>query len=176
MVFTVALIGHSQTPRINSYGDVRVSIFKPSPGLIDKVYNSEFSPRLFNTSWDVVIIFLGGNDLCRNTPDEVVAKLLRLVDRLTGRRLYVTLVEPRIYNAEREARHNITTEEYNIRARVTSTKLTRRAATLETFRTINICPSYHNNSYDGVHFDDFAKQSLIRRYIRAIALARSELN
>ena len=164
----VLIVGHSQTPRINSYGDVNITCIKRPSACIEDL---EGIDRLYD-QWDIVILFIGGNDLCFNEPRTVADDIINLVGNLNcSMKVYVTLVETRWYDEERARKYNITTEEYNDRARACSNLLTRHARRTKQFRTIRCPPSYNNNSPEGIHFDEVAKASLFSKYKNAIPRA-----
>ena len=168
----VLIIGHSNTPKVYSYDDVNITFVKKGGAVISDLYHHDLWPLVFGETWDIVIIFLGGNDLCFMEPNEVVSSLMEVVDQLKcTKQVYLTLIETRVYSEEKSIKYNITTEEYNHKAKNCSRMLSRQAQRTNKFRTINCCPSYHYNSPEGIHFGEEAKISLISKYLNAIQYA-----
>lgn len=167
MVYRVAVIGHSNVPKVYSFDDVEITFIKERGAEIKHVYD-KLAPRILHRSWDVVIVFLGGNDLCHRTADQVAADLIRLAHDLDAHKVVITSIEPRTYSPAKQILYGITNEEYKARATAINGKLKTKARCTKDFRIINCCPRYNYNSPDGIHFNQVAKRSLVTKYIAAI--------
>ena len=148
MSINVAIVGHSQTPRIRSYNNVNIQVFKQPGAKIDDVYDvrSELN-RVLHSNWDIVFVFLGGNDICKKPSSVVVDDLISLKHQLSSHHVYITAIEPRFYTSAQETRYRITTHHYNSKARTANTRL-KRFARRYNYRNIKICPAYLYGTHD----------------------------
>ena len=168
MVLNVAIVGHSQTPRMYSYQNVNIHIFKGRGAKIDDVYQSGSKlNRVLQYSWDIVFLFIGGNDICDKPPSVVVEELIALRHQIHSRYVYITAIEPRYYTLAKEIQYRITTKEYNTRAKIANNRL-KRFAERNYYRNILICPEYLYGSPDGVHLGEIGNNSLIIKYKKVI--------
>ena len=58
----VAIVGHSQVPREISIPNVETRVFR-KPGARIQHFHSELLPEVLDFSPDIIVIFLGGNDI-----------------------------------------------------------------------------------------------------------------
>ena len=162
----VAIVGHSQIPYINSYDDVEISTFKLKGALCSDFFDYPLNECL-QQEYDVVIIFLGGNDIGTSQPAEIVDALLNIVRELSNvNQVYLTQIEHRTYPLG----HKYYVEEntYRKKAKAVNRKLVKKAPS-EGYRTLNISSQdYNDNSWDGIHFHTVARNELIKKFKRAI--------
>ena len=163
----VAFVGHSNLPRIPNWDGVQVELFKEGgAGLIDIVeQNSKFRRELFTTHWQIIVLFLGGNDLnsCRNV-DEVYARFMRAYQALHFDWLVVTEIEPRVYNRQLAARFRINTERYETLRKVVNKRVKRHAKRTRNINFIHIPPKYMLGSVDGIHLSTEGAAYLVQKY------------
>ena len=97
--FQVALLGHSQMPSSLHcpIPQVNIDVYRRGGAKIDNVYVPPLN-GVFNRPYDLIIVFLGGNDLSNHPPSEVKHKLLELLQLLLDhhtRKLCFCLLEER---------------------------------------------------------------------------------
>ena len=171
----VAIVGHSQVPDIESYANVEVSVFRRGGASIHHAYEPPLSDSL-DEHFDIVILFLGGNDIGTKTPHQIVEELLELVDSYdSAKQVVVTQIEHRVYPAGH--RYYIAEDDYRRQANRVNKSLVQKAKQTKAFRTINISGTWYNdNSPDGIHFHYITVQHLIARYRDAIEHACERYN
>ena len=174
MVVRVAIVGHSQLPVIADYEDIKITRYFRPGAKLDYIDDRECA-SLLRRSWDIVIIFLGGNDICQTNPNLVADRALAIVRRLNAHEVFLVNAETRVYYPARAAQFEITTEEYQIRANAYNQRLKRLARSTKVFRSVHLPPGYSANSGDGIHFNTRGKLALIAKFKRTIANAKARL-
>ena len=173
---SVAVIGHSNLPKFASWSNnIQLETFKVKGAkLIDLIQRKNFPETSYTTSWDYVILFMGGNDIakCRDI-DTLFRRFLTAKELFPCERFILTDIEPRVYTPEKAARYRIRTEQYTAVAKVVNKKLKRYASREKPIvQMVHIPPSYTINSHDGIHLTASGTQKLIGRY-KAIIDAHS---
>ena len=166
----VAIVGHSQVPYIDSYDNVEINLFRRGGARIHHAYEPPLSDSL-DEHFDVVILFLGGNDIGTKTPNQIVNELVELAGKYdSASQVLVTQIEHRVYPPGH--RYYISEQDYRKQANRINKSLVKKAGQTEAFRTINISsPWYNDNSPDGIHFHYISADSLVARYCDAIKRA-----
>ena len=173
-MINVAVVGHSQTPTIDSYDDVNIDTFMRGGAIISHAYMHPLN-ECFNRQYDIVIIFLGGNDIGHRPVQTIGDELIELANAFEGvRHVYVTQIEQRTYPVGH--RHFVPYDDYRKQKNAINRRLVNYAKNNKSFRTINCSsPNYTDNSYDGIHFNVVGKESIVHKYINAIEKARREM-
>ena len=172
---SVEVIGHSNLPKIASWGNFHVETFKVKGArLIELIQEEKFPKRLYTNSWDYVILFLGGNNIAKCRDVRILYLRFLTVRRLFPcERLILTDIEPRVYTEEKARLYRIDTRQYKIVANVVNQKLKRFAKSQKPkVQMVHIPPEYMVESHDGIHLSVRGTQELIRRY-KAIINAHS---
>ena len=171
MVFTTIVVGHSQVPQhIQGDEHFRYIILRRPGGILQNL-NSRPLNQVYSTPADLIVFFLGGNDIAlfKNHPITLASRirdhLLRLKD--LAREVAFVSIESRIYPTGN--RFNLTTREYTtVQTRVNNNL--RRFCRNHHIRYINARNQVfvNNISHDGTHFNITATNYLISK-IRNVA-------
>ena len=81
MNIRVAVLGHSQVPlNFKFYKDIDVTIFQ-KPGALLKDIDTYPLKEIWQHEFDIIIVYLGGNDAVSNTTQYITSKLIEIVER-----------------------------------------------------------------------------------------------
>ena len=170
MVVKVAIVGHSLVPRefVCDTPGVEVLVFrKPGATWVD-LNVREFS-GFWGQNFDLVILMLGGNDLCLAEAYPVLCKCKEFVRAALqcANHVRVCSVESRDYDLQ--SRFDITTSEFNVRRRRYN-RMTRRWVRRigHLFIDIGKPRITSERTRDGVHFNEVANQLIVRLFNRVI--------
>ena len=152
-MFKVAIVGHSQVP---SHLDILpspidVQIFMSPGATARSFFNNEHLTAVFNGRYDMVILWLGSNDI---HPRCKVKDIKSIVEQLEIRcipRVKICLVEPRL--TEIRWRPRVEQEANNKVAKGMSNKLQKRALRGKGFISFDVKAIWYSLRSDGVHFD-----------------------
>ena len=169
-MFKVAIVGHSLVPTaISCPSGVSCQIFRKPGGCFSDEDCSEFR-GLWQSHFDLVIVFLGGNDLVQFGEIDVYNKARRFIDRVSSHANLVRVcnVEHRAY-PESSFRVSVNSE-YKRKRNAFNRKLVRYLrrnghVMLDVGRPV----FYNNRVPDGVHFSLISKVALERYFVRVIS-------
>ena len=158
-------LGHSQIPKddIEINGE-KAELERVNGATIDNAHEAPISDAI-ETDPDVIVVWLGGNDLDNGrSPQEVVTDLINVVRycQQHTQAVLVCNIEPRNYFNEDRA------TSYNNKARTTNRLLTKLSAK-HRYRVINVSdPALIVDSCDGIHFSNVAMRRVIKKIERAV--------
>ena len=106
-MFEVAILGHSHVKKLKNFGlklnvnKVRVDYYATPGTTCNKIISDDKFKKLLTQKYDIVILFLGSNDIDNNLPiDEIYSSILNIkhkideeVDPTIG--TYILEIEPR---------------------------------------------------------------------------------
>ena len=176
----ISIVGHSNLPRElaqDEFDGHTVTVIQKRGGKLADLDN-EHNPlyRVWDTPADVVILFLGGNDILDNLDDpnrkSVCSRLCEVVKRLRATlncTVFVCNIEPRDYTNSRVAHFKANARSYVRLAACNNKNLTRHARVSQEFRVINL--SYKELSYrvdDGVHFTEDSSRKVVKAFRRKV--------
>ena len=171
-----AIVGHSQVPHNIHVENVETRIFR-KPGAKIRHFHDEIWSNLLEYAPDIVILFLGGNDI--DAGDDCVARvatalkgIIQLVKEHCSE-IIVVDIEWRNFVVSRVP--GLTRELYNHRRRQINRNLARFCNTRH-IRTINTSlDSIQRVRGDGVHFDRLAAARVKSKITNAIIHASNRL-
>ena len=169
-MFRVAIIGHSLVPRsFNSPPGTPCHIFRKPGGCFSDENCSEFQ-GLWEDNFDLVIMYLGGNDLAYLGEIEVYNRARDFITRVSehARIVSVCNIEHRFYPEGSNRAH--LNNKYKRKRNVFNRKLKRYLycqghSMLDVGRPV----FYHNRTSDGVHFSNISRAALERYFKRIIS-------
>ena len=169
-MYTLALIGHSNLPKIVNYADVIVECFKcPEAKLTDVTNPEKFDQRMLHRRWDCVILFLGGEDLAECRDQKVIFdRFVAVLDVLNARKVLLTDLEPRIYSSRLEERYGINTQDYNNLKDIVNKRLQRYSKRSQRFQLVHVPPAYQNDTWNGILLGEDGQESLVLKYLHLI--------
>ena len=161
------LVGHSQLPAsiISTQPDIFFEIFR-APGAQLKHINREPLINSFECEADLVIVFLGGNDITRHANDTYIAqKLKEILLRFKSKVPDVRFVPIEYRNHASGGINTISPSLYNeIRKKVNGSL--RTWCKRHSIRTVNIDrPEMQGRARDGIHFSTEVKQKFVDQII-----------
>ena len=172
----VAIVGHSQVPREITIPNVETRVFR-KPGARIQDFYSVLLPEVQAFSPDVIVIFLGGNDI-----DARADCALRVANGLKGiieilkdncREVIFIQIEWRDFSTTRVP--GLTREIYQHR-RATINRNLKRFCSRRNIHAINTgLENLERVRRDGVHFASESASALKRKIIRAIRHAIGRL-
>ena len=158
-------VGHSQIPKDNvQINGEDAELGRVNGAVLENAYQAPISDYI-ETDPDVIVLWLGGNDLDNGlSPKEVVTELINIVRYCQehAQTVLVCNIEPRNYvNPDRAT-------SYKDKARNTNRLLT-RLSQKHNYRIINVSdPALIVDSRDGLHFSNVAKGRVIKKIERAV--------
>lgn len=178
MVFRVTVAGHSQVPTAIPDNDNCTFTVLRRPGGIIEDFNYPPLDRVFYEESDLVILFIGGNDvpLFKLRPSALADRLRNTLLKIkqTGAKVAFVALEDRKYPTNN--RFNINTLEYMQVQRRVNGNLKRfcrknhiRFITTQTNIFVN------NIAHDGVHFNNNAKYQLLEKIRRLVQHTLAEI-
>ena len=175
MSLSVAILGHSQVPiEFKSYKDIEVTLFR-KPGALLKDINNYPLNKIWQHNFDIIIIFLGGNDAVNNTTQYITDTLIKLVERCQSitKQVLVTKLEKRYYPTGSKYTH----KDFNYLkiCKAVNRNLSKRAKQLG-FRTLDFTSPLFTHSRDGVHFTRETQDRIIQHFKVAIQKTRDSWN
>ena len=101
-MFTIAVIGHSLVPTtvtLTDLNDMTIDMYCFSGATIDSLTHQLNQSNLWDKTYDLIILCIGGNDLVRNAISNVFDIFCNLVRRLLQRttKLSACTIEYRLY-------------------------------------------------------------------------------
>ena len=97
----VALVGHSQLPHSLEVEGADIEIFRAPGGRVDEFYDDERMSDVLKEEWDLVIVWLGSNDIDYDTnTGQLVSELLDVCETIVNACqavVKICLIEPRFY-------------------------------------------------------------------------------
>ena len=169
----IAVIGHSQLPtQIPTYREaIRYHVFRVPGATVDHFRYHETFREFWNYSYDITIIFIGGNDIANTHCAALKAKLKKLYDDVINKDKYVIpcTLEHRVYTVPYHGRFITTTESYNRVSRSINQNLVRHFR----FRNIEYIHLQRHTfiserSGDGIHFGFRAQDRLIELIVKRV--------
>lgn len=169
---SVAIVGHSLVPQaIERVSGANIHIYR-SPGakVADFDTNRALS-RVIGVNYDLIILFLGGNDIHDNcTPSIITSDLIKVVEQLhssCGSHIALVLIEHR--NPPPHNRFNVTAENYNRIASNINNRLKRKLKSKPYVQFLSIgAKPFQRGVTDGVHLNYESKKHLKRKFQNTI--------
>lgn len=167
LMYKVAVVGHSQTPRRIDIRNpnVSVKIFRRSGARLEHI-NELPLQEVFDSQYDLLVLFLGGNDIAAY-PEEIE----RIIHDLKGLLLKCKAIAHEVVYVLIEGRHypdnnrfGITNKTYeSCRKRVN--RNIRRFLGRQGIRSFNTTDYYFSNNVarDGIHFNTAAQNQLVQK-------------
>lgn len=168
-MYTVAIVGHSIVPsEFVEVPGVRVHLYRKPGGRWSDFQCEQF--RGFREGWfDLVIILLGGNDLSDVTAPVAFEQAKEFIGRAQqrAREVRVCTVEQRTYSNDN--RYGVTTSEF-MQRRNSFNRLLKRMLKSKGYGSIDLGKPWfrYERVRDGVHFNQEARESLVRTLRRVI--------
>ena len=172
----VAIVGHSQVPQEIIIPGVETRVFR-KPGARIHDFHRDLLPELLSFSADIIVIFLGGNDIDAR-PDcalRVAEGLKGVVEILKDSCREVIFIQIEWRDFSRTRVPGLTKEIYNQR-RATINRNLKRYCSRHNIHAINTgLEDLERVRRDGVHFARESASVLKRKIIRAIRHAIGRL-
>ena len=172
----VAIVGHSQVPQEIIIPGVETRVFR-KPGARIHDFHRDLLPELLSFSADIIVIFLGGNDIDAR-PDcalRVANGLKGIVEILKDNCREVIFIQIEWRDFSRTRVPGLTKEIYNQR-RATINRNLKRFCSRHNIHAINTgLEDLERVRRDGVHFASESASVLKRKIIRAIRHAIGRL-
>ena len=171
-----AIVGHSQVPYNIHVNNVETRIFR-KPGARVRHFYDEILNNLLEYAPDIVILFLGGNDIdasedCVLRTANALKDIIQVI-RANCREIIVVEIEWR--NFTQTCVPGLTSEIYNVRRRQINRNVGRFCNTRH-IRTINTSlDAIQRVRRDGVHFDSIAAARVKTKITNAITHAANRL-
>ena len=155
----VAFVGHSQLPSNIIIAGTEISIFRAPGGKAFSFFEDNRLCNVLNWRGDLVIVWLGSNDIVGNTNvSEVTDNILIIKEKIEeecGARVIIVLVEPRCYPND----HPVHQTQYTKIQRGINRKLEKKLPQTH-FIKFNL-PKYQQFlSFDGVHFTSEGRKEI----------------
>ena len=172
----VTIVGHSQVPHNLQIDNVDTRIFRRLGAKIRHFYD-EILSNLLDYAPDIVILFLGGNDIdasenCVARTANALKDVIQVIRANCGE-LIVVEIEWRNFTSSRVP--GLTSEIYNLRRRQINRNIS-RFCNARHIRTINTSlDAIQRVRGDGVHFDDIAAARIKTKITNAITHASNRL-
>lgn len=155
--FRVAIVGHSQVPTEIEHlpSAVELSIFRAPGAKAKSFFANERLMTVFNRRYDLVILWLGSNDIepqCR--PRTIIEDLKRIVDQLLTTctpKVKICQIEPRITHTR--WRTTVEQQTYNRIAKAVNRRMYDGLLRDQEFISFGARPFRYNLRADGVHFN-----------------------
>ena len=171
-----AIVGHSQVPHNLQVNNVETRIFRKPGGRVHHFYD-EILGNLLEYAPDIVILFLGGNDI--DTSEDCVPRTANALKdiiqvlRTNCKEVIVVDIEWRNFSSSRVP--GLTSEIYNLKRRQINRNLS-RFCNARHIRTINTSlDAIQRVRSDGVHFDHLAAARIKTKIANAITHAANRL-
>ena len=167
-----AIVGHSQVPREISILNVKTRVFR-RPGARIHHFHNELLNAVLEFSPDIVVIFLGGNDIDASVDCalRVANGLKNIVEILKANCREVIFVEVEWRNFTRTRVPGLTKEIYNQRRRTINRNLYRYCSSHRIHAINTSLESIERVRRDGVHFDSVAAARVKTKIVSAITHA-----
>lgn len=160
----VALVGHSQLPTNLLIEGTQISIFRAPGGKAISFFEDNRLSSILNWRGDVVIVWLGSNDIEINSNvAEIVNNLIHIkesIEKECGAKVIITLLEPRCYPND----YPVHQTQYAKIQKGVNRKLERKLPQTH-FIKVNTPCFQQLLSHDGVHFT-FEGRQLIENIIK----------
>ena len=168
MVFRVALVGHSQVPTGYDYPvegeEVRVYYYRLPGAKLDDVKNHASFRTFWETTFDLTIVFIGGNDITVDVNPRFVAdKYKQLLQRINGKdhASIATTIEHRVISPIN--RFALTQAIYNTKSRSINRHLVRYFGHVsQEFLSLSRGIFTGERARDGIHFSHYLFRKLHR--------------
>ena len=176
--FNVVVCGHSQLPdHVNDFGGHSVVTLKHRGATLwslDKELNT-----LWHLPANVVVLFLGGNEVIYRKPSEIKKKFREIIGRIQDNlkaHVIVTLIEYRDYSKDKKPVRKAAAAKYNKVRKFLNQYLT-ESATAGKYRTVNIATiGCNERASDGVHLTSEGKNRLVNKWQVAVNKYCEELH
>ena len=167
----ITFVGHSQMPNINDYNGHNVRVLKQGGATLSDLYDETSQLyEVWSLQNDVIVLFLGGNDLMTINDQQLKQDLDDSIEQLQGvcQMLYVTHLEWRDYSNHPNARYRNNNEYYQNMITSINARLSRKSRNAG-YRTIRVNQlEFADRQWDNIHLTPYGKQNLIRKWKRAI--------
>ena len=171
-----AIVGHSQVPHNLQVNNVETRIFR-RPGAKIRHFHEEIQGNLLEYAPDIVILFLGGNDIdasenCVARTANALKDVIQVIRANCGELIEVE-IEWRNFTSSRVP--GFTSEIYNLRRRQINRNISRFCSARH-IRTINTSlDAIQRVRGDGVHSDGIAAARIKTKIVNAITHAANRL-
>ena len=175
----ITFVGHSQIPEIGDYDGHSVRILKQDGAMLKDLY-VQTSPlfQVWTIQSDVIVLFLGGNDLVRIRDEQLKWELDESIKQLQEvcQMLYVTHLEWRDYSHHPNAHYRENNGYYQSMIHSINTRLVIKSCRAG-YRTIRINQlEFADRQWNNIHLTPYGKENLIRKWKKAIEHFISAVN
>ncbi len=164
---TIAIVGHSLAPpRIEPVEGADIHIYRSPGGKVASFENDSKLNGVLTSSYDLVIIFLGGNDVHNNcNPSQITDNIKGVIEQVrTHCNSHIAFVLLEHRSPKQGNRFNIDEDQYNRVANSINNRLKRsyKNKSYVQFLSISAKP-FQNGVTDGIHFNRETKLHLERK-------------
>ena len=166
----IVVAGHSQLPdHIEDFDGHNVVTLKRGGATLWSL------DRDLNTLWslpaDVVILFLGGNEIIDRSPADIKKKFREVIKNIQNRLnafVFITLIESRDYRKSKHPVRRASADKYN-KVRKFLNKYLTQSARAGKYRTVDLFgPPWAERKSDGVHLTKDGQAHLVRKWQQCV--------